>query len=149
MAEKSIEEGKRMKRVLFICTRNSSRSQMAEALVNHDLGGKCEAFSAGTEPSSVNPLAIVVMKELGIDISQKRSKGLDEFAGQEFDYVITLCSQADEACPVFFGGTRKIHMGFPDPTAAAGSDEERVAAFRKVRDQIRDQVVGFLAKQEG
>ena len=122
---------------------------MAEALVNHDLGGKCEAFSAGTEPSSVNPLAIVVMKELGIDISQKRSKGLDEFAGQEFDYVITLCSQADEACPVFFGGTRKIHMGFPDPTAAAGSDEERVAAFRKVRDQIRDQVVGFLAKQEG
>ncbi len=120
---------------------------MAEALVNHDLGGKYEAFSAGTDPSSVNPLAIAVMKELGIDISQKRSKGLDEFAGQEFDYVITLCSQADEACPVFFGGTRKIHMGFPDPTAAAGSDEERVAAFRKVRDQIRDQVVGFLDKQ--
>jgi len=122
---------------------------MAEALVNHDLGGKYEAFSAGTEPSSVNPLAIAVMKELGIDISQKRSKGLDEFAGQEFDYVITLCSQADEACPVFFGGTRKIHIGFPDPTAAAGSDEERVAAFRKVRDQIREQIVGFLAKQEG
>jgi arsenate reductase len=120
---------------------------MAEALINHDLGGKYEAFSAGTEPSSVNPLAIAVMKELGIDISKKRSKGLDEFAGQEFDYVITLCSQADEACPVFFGGTRKIHMGFPDPTAAAGSDEERVAAFRKVRDQIRDQVEGFLDKQ--
>jgi arsenate reductase (thioredoxin) len=120
---------------------------MAEALVNHDLAGKYEAFSAGTEPSSVNPLAIVVMKELGIDISQKRSKGLDEFAGQEFDFVITLCSQADEACPVFFGGTRKIHMGFPDPTAAAGSAEERVAAFRRVREQIRDQVVGFLEKQ--
>jgi arsenate reductase (thioredoxin) len=120
---------------------------MAEALINHDLAGKYEAFSAGTEPSSVNPLAIAVMMELGIDISQKRSKGLDEFAGQEFDYVITLCSQADEACPVFFGGTRKIHMGFPDPTAAAGSDEERVAAFRKVRDQIRDQVEGFLEKQ--
>jgi len=120
---------------------------MAEALVNHDLAGKYEAFSAGTDPSSVNPLAIAVMKELGIDISQKRSKGLDEFAGQEFDYVITLCSQADEACPVFFGGTRKIHMGFPDPTAAAGSDEERVAAFRKVRDQIREQIVGFLDKQ--
>jgi len=136
-----------MQRVLFICTRNSSRSQMAEALVNHDLAGKYEAFSAGTDPSSVNPLAIAVMKELGIDISQKRSKGLDEFAGQEFDYVITLCSQADEACPVFFGGTRKIHMGFPDPTAAAGSDEEKIAAFRKVRDQIRDQVEGFLEKQ--
>jgi arsenate reductase len=120
---------------------------MAEALVNHDLAGKYEAFSAGTEPSSVNPLAIAVMMELGIDISQKRSKGLDEFAGQEFDYVITLCSQADEACPVFFGGTRKIHMGFADPTAAAGSDEEKLAAFRKVRDQIRGQVVEFLEKQ--
>jgi arsenate reductase len=119
---------------------------MAEALVNHDLAGKYEAFSAGTEPSSVNPLAIGVMKELGIDISQKRSKGLDEFAGQKFDLVITLCSQADEVCPVFFGGTRKIHMGFPDPTAAAGSDEEKLAAFRKARDQIRDQVVGFLEK---
>jgi arsenate reductase len=136
-----------MKRVLFICTRNSSRSQMAEALVNHDLAGKYEAFSAGTEPSSVNPLAIAVMKELGIDISQKRSKGLEEFAGQEFDYVITLCSQADEACPVFFGGTKKIHMGVPDPTATAGSDEEKLAAFRKVRDLIRDQVIGFLAQQ--
>ena len=136
-----------MKRVLFICTRNSSRSQMAEALVNHDLAGKYEAFSAGTEPSSVNPLAIAVMKELGIDISRKRSKGLEEFVGQEFDYVITLCSQADEACPVFFGGTKKIHMGFPDPTGTAGSDEEKLATFRKVRDLIRNQVVGFLAKQ--
>ena len=136
-----------MKRVLFICTRNSSRSQMAEALVNHDLAGKYEAFSAGTEPSSVNPLTVAVMKELGIDISRKRSKGLEEFAGQEFDYVITLCSQADEACPLFFGGTKKIHMGFPDPTETAGSDEEKLAAFRKVRDLVRDQVVGFLAKQ--
>jgi len=136
-------------KILFLCTKNSARSQVAEALVNHDLGGKYEAFSAGTDPSSVNRFAIAVMKELGIDISQKRSKGLDEFAGQEFDYVITLCSQADEACPVFFGGTRKIHMGFPDPTAAAGSDEEKLAAFRKVRNQIREQVVGFLAKQEG
>jgi arsenate reductase len=136
-----------MKRVLFICTRNSSRSQMAEALVNHDLGGEYEAFSAGTEPSSVNPLAIAVMKELGIDISRKRSKGLEEFAGQEFDYVITLCSQADEACPVFFGGTKKIHMGFPDPTETAGGDEKKLATFRKVRDLIRNQVVGFLAKQ--
>ena len=136
-----------MKRVLFICTRNSSRSQMAEALVNHDLAGEYEAFSAGTEPSSVNPLAIAVMKELGIDISHKRSKGLEEFSGQEFDYVITLCSQADEACPVFFGGTKKIHMGFPDPTATFGSHEEKLAAFRKVREEIRNQVVGFLAKQ--
>jgi arsenate reductase len=136
-----------MKRVLFICTRNSSRSQMAEALVNDDLAGKYEAFSAGTEPSSVNPLAVAVMKELGVDISRKRSKGLDEFAGQEFDYVITLCSQADEVCPVFFGGTKTIHMGFPDPTETAGIDENKLVTFRKVRDLIRDQVVGFLAKQ--
>jgi len=136
-----------MKRVLFICTRNSSRSQMAEALVNRDLAGKYEAFSAGTEPSSVNPLAIAVMKELGIDISRKRAKGLEEFAGQEFDYVITLCSQADEACPIFFGGTKKIHMGFPDPTAVAGTDEKKLATFRKVRDLIRDQVVEFLGKE--
>jgi arsenate reductase len=120
---------------------------MAEALVNHDLAGKFEAFSGGTEPSFVSPLAIAVMKELGIDISHQRSKGLEEFAGQEFDYVITLCSQADEACPVFFGGTKKIHMGFPDPAEAAGTDEEKLATFRKVRDLIRDQVIGFLAKQ--
>ncbi len=134
-------------RILFVCTKNSARSQMAEALVKHDLGGEYEAFSAGTEPSFVNPLAIAVMKELGIDISGQRSKGLDEFSGQKFDYVITLCSQADEACPVFFAGTKKIHMGFPDPTVTAGTDEEKLVAFRKVRDQIRDQIIGFLAKQ--
>jgi arsenate reductase len=121
---------------------------MAEALVNHDLMGRFEAFSAGTEPSEVHPLAIAIMKEVGIDISSQRSKGLDEFKDQAFDYVVTLCSQADEACPVFFGGTQKIHMGFPDPAAAAGNYEEKLAAFREVRDQIRDQVVGFLAKSE-
>jgi len=136
-----------MKRVLFICTRNSSRSQMAEALVNHDLMGRFEAYSAGTDPSKVHPLAIIVMKEIAIDISDQPSKGLDEFRDQAFDYVITLCSQADEACPVFFGGTKKIHMGFQDPTATAGNEEEKLAAFRRVRDEIRKQVVGFLAKQ--
>jgi len=140
------EKGKKMKRILFICTRNSSRSQMAEGLINHDLAGRFEAFSAGTEPSFVNPLAIAVMNELGIDISRRRSKGLDEFAGQKFDYVITLCSQADEACPVFFGGTKKIHMGFPDPTATVEGEQEQIAAFRRVRDQIRKQVVEFLLK---
>jgi arsenate reductase (thioredoxin) len=138
-----------LKRVLFICTRNSSRSQMAEALINHDLAGNFEAFSAGTEPSLVNPLAIVVMKELGIDISQQRSKGVDEFDNQKFDYVITLCSHADETCPVFFGGTKKIHMGFPDPTATIGSEQERIATFRRVRDQIRNQIVEFLSKEKG
>jgi arsenate reductase len=120
---------------------------MAEALVNHDLAGRVEAVSAGTEPSSVNPLASAVMAEIGIDISGKRSKGLDEFTGRTFDFVITLCDQAAEACPVFFGGTQRLHMGFPDPAAAGDSEEERLAAFRKVRDQIREQVLGLLSKQ--
>ncbi len=135
-----------MKRVLFICTRNSARSQMAEALVNHDLAGKFEALSAGTEPSSVHPLAIATMGELGIDISRQRSKDLQEFADQKYDYVITLCDQANEACPVFFGGTRRMHMGFPDPAAVMGSEEDKLAAFRETRDQIREKVVAFLAQ---
>jgi arsenate reductase len=137
-----------MKRVLFICTKNSARSQMAEGLVNHDLAEQFEAFSAGTEPSDVHPLAIAVMKELDIDISPHRSKGLDEFAGQKFDNVITLCSQADEACPVFFGGTQKIHMGFPDPAIASGPEEERLSALREVRDQIRSKVIEYLRKSD-
>jgi arsenate reductase (thioredoxin) len=101
-----------MKRVLFICTHNSARSQMAEALVNHDLAERVKAFSAGTEPSSVHPLAVAVMRELGIDISNQRSKGLEEFATQKFDYVLTLCSQADESCPVFFRWDPKDPHGF-------------------------------------
>jgi arsenate reductase len=136
-----------MKRVLFICTHNSARSQMAEGLISHDLAGKVQAFSAGIDPSSVNPLAIAVMKEVGIDISGHRSKSLDEFMNEKFDFVITLCDHAAESCPVFFGGTRRIHMGFPNPTAAYGSDEERLMAFRKVCDQIREQMVTFLTKK--
>lgn len=137
-----------MKRVLFICTRNSARSQMAEALTNHDLAGQFKSFSAGTEPSTVHPFAVAVMRELGIDISAARSKSLDEFAREKFYYVITLCDQASAACPVFFGGTRKMHMGFPDPAAVKGTENERLEAFRKVRDQIREQVVGFLSHEK-
>ena len=133
-----------MKRVLFICTKNSARSQMAEGLVNHDLNGKVQAFSAGTEPSFVHPMAVAVMRELDIDISNQKSKGLDEFIGQPFDYVITLCDQAAESCPVFFGGAQKLHMGFPDPAGALGNDEKKMAAFRQVRDEIRNQVIVFL-----
>lgn len=136
-----------MKRVLFICTHNSARSQMAEGLVNHDLAGKVEAFSAGTEPSSVNPLVIAVMKEAGIDISRHRSKPIDEFADEKFDFVITLCDHAAESCPIFFGGTRRMHMGFPDPAAVTGTEEEKLSFFRKLRDQIREEVVDFLSKQ--
>ena len=136
-----------MKRVLFICTKNSARSQMAEGLINHDLAGKVQAFSAGIEPSSVHPLAIAVMKEVGIDISRHRSKSIDEFADEKFDFVITLCDQAAESCPIFFGGVQRIHMGLPNPAAVSGNPEEKMAAFRKVRDQIREEVVDFLSKQ--
>ncbi len=136
-----------MKRVLLICTKNSARSQMAEVLVNHDLAGRVEAFSAGTDPSSVHPLAVAVMKEVGIDIAHHRSKSMDEFANEKFDYVITLCDQANESCPVFFGGTQRLHMGFDNPAAVPGSEAEKLSAFRKVRDQIREKVVGFLSKQ--
>jgi arsenate reductase len=134
-----------MKRVLFICTHNSARSQMAEGLINHDLAGKVQAFSAGTEPSSVHPLAIAAMGELGIDISQHRSKSIDEFVNENFDFVITLCDHAAESCPIFFGGVQRIHMGFPNPAAFTGSKEEQLASFRKVRDQIRAQMVEFLS----
>jgi arsenate reductase len=118
---------------------------MAEGLINHDLAGKVQAFSAGIEPTSVHLLAVAVMKEVGIDISGHRSKSLDEFVNEEFDFVITLCDHAAESCPIFFGGVQRIHMGFPNPTAISGSDEERLMAFRKVRDQIRTQLVEFLS----
>ncbi len=138
-----------MKRVLFICTHNSARSQMAEGLVNHDLAGKVQAFSAGTDSTSVNPLAVAAMGELGIDISRQRSKSLDEFEGKKFDFVITLCDQAAESCPVFFGGTQRIHMGFPDPSGLTGTKEERLSFFRKLRDQIRKETIEFLSAQHG
>jgi arsenate reductase len=136
-----------MKRVLFICTKNSARSQMAEGLVNHDWAGRFQAFSAGTDPSSVHPLALEVMREIGIDISSQRSKSINEFAQERFDYVISLCDQANESCPVFFGGTRRLHMGFPDPAGAEGGDEGKREAFRKVRDRIRKEAEEFLGHQ--
>jgi len=122
---------------------------MAEGLVNHDLAGEFQAFSAGTDPSDVHPVAVAVMGELGIDISHHRSKAMDEFVDKKFDYVITLCDQANESCPVFFGGTQRLHMGFDNPAAVPGSEAEKLSAFRKVRDQIREKVVGFLSKQQG
>ena len=136
-----------MKRVLFICTKNSARSQMAEGLINHDLAGRVQAFSAGTEPTYVHPLAITAVGEVGIDISRHRSKSIDEFADEKFDFVITLCDHAAESCPVFFGGVQRIHMGLPNPAAVSGNPEEKMAAFRKVRDQIREEVADFLSKQ--
>ncbi len=136
------------KRVLFLCTANSARSQMAEALVNHDMGDRYEAFSAGTSPTTPRPEALKVLAEIGIDHSRARSKSLDEFADRTFDQVITLCDGANETCPVFFGGVRHAHLGFEDPGAASGSAEEVLAAFRRVRDQIRQVVEDYLREAE-
>ena len=132
------------KRVLFLCTHNSCRSQMAEGMVNHFLGDRFQAFSAGTEATRVNPLAIRVLAELGIDISHHYSKTTDEFAGQRFDHVITLCGSANEQCPLFFGGVRRVHIGFDDPSGFAGSDEELLPEFRRVRDEIRRKLTDYL-----
>jgi arsenate reductase len=125
------------KRVLILCTGNSARSQMAEGLLRHDAGDRFDVESAGTKASSVRPEAIAVMNELGIDISGHRSKNVDEFSGQQFDYVITVCDNAREACPVFFGAAEKLHRSFKDPAALIGSNEERLALFRRVRDELR------------
>jgi arsenate reductase len=117
---------------------------MAEGLLRHDGGDRFEVFSAGTKPSRVRPEAVEVMRELGIDISGHRSKSVDEFSGQEFEYVITVCDNANENCPVFPGRTRRIHWGFEDPAAVEGDEATRVAAFRRVRDEIRDKLAGFI-----
>jgi arsenate reductase len=123
------------KRVLFICTHNSARSQMAEGFMNYFNHDGYEARSAGTKPTRVNPLAIQVMREIDIDISHQRSKRLSEFNGQEFDYVVTLCSDAEDICP-FFPGKEHMHRGFEDPGQVSGSDEDILNAFRKLRNEI-------------
>ena len=128
------------KKVLFICTHNSARSHMAEGLVNALSGDRFVACSAGTEPSQVNPLAIRVMAEIEIDISGHHSKGVERFLDQEFDYVVTVCDHANETCPLFPGGKKRIHRGFQDPAALKGSEEEKLALFRRVRDEIRNWV---------
>jgi len=133
------------RRVLFICTGNSARSQIAEGLVNHFLGDRWEAFSAGTHPTGyVHPLAVQAMAELGIDISGQRSKSVEEFRGQPFDVVITLCDSAAQECPVWLGPGRAVHMGFPDPARADGVMADRIDAFRQVRDAIREKVLHYL-----
>lgn len=126
------------KRILILCTGNSARSQMAEGLLRHDAGDRFEVFSAGTKPSHVRPEAIAAMRELGIDISAHRSKSVDEFTGQNFDYVLTVCDNARESCPIFPGKSISIHRNFQDPAAIEGSAEERLAAFSRVRDEMRD-----------
>ena len=133
-----------MMQVLFLCTENACRSQMAEGLVNHDLGGRVKAFSAGIRPSRVNPRAVQVMGELGIDISQHRSKSVDDLAGEQFDLVITVCDQAQEQCPLFPGETEVMHVGFPDPAKATGTEKEILTVFRWVRDGLRERLGHLL-----
>lgn len=125
-----------MKKVLFLCTGNSCRSQMAEGLLRHNYGNKYEVYSAGTQPTSINPYAVRVMKEIGIDVSSQYSKHVDDLKDIDFDIVITVCDNAKESCPAYFGRAKKLHWGFEDPAGATGTEEAILAKFREIRDQI-------------
>ena len=133
-----------MVRVLFLCTANSARSQMAEGILRHLAGDRFEIFSAGTHPSKVNPLAIKALEELHIDISDHTSKSLDQFLGQPFDYVITVCDNAKEECPIFHGALQQLHWSIDDPAEAQGSEEQPLQAFRRARDEIYSRMKSFL-----
>lgn len=132
------------RRVLFLCTHNSARSQMAEGLLRELGSDRFEAHSAGTEATTVRPLAIRAMQEIGIDITGQRSKLLDEYAGQPFDLVITVCDDAREACPFFPGAREQLHWSLPDPSKATGTEDARLAVFREVRDELRRRIAGEL-----
>jgi arsenate reductase len=135
------------KRVLILCTGNSARSQMAEGLLRHDGGGRFEVESAGTHPGSVRTEAVEAMREVGIDISAHRSKSVAEFAGQQFDYVITVCDNAREQCPVFPIQTRRVHWSFEDPASADGDEAARLSIFRRVRDEIRERLRAWAREE--
>ncbi len=132
-------------RVLFLCTGNSARSQMAEGWARFLSKGKAEAFSAGTEPKPLNPFAVRVMADVGIDIAKQQSKPMEVYQGQPFDFIITVCDRAKEHCPVWPGIKNRIHWSFDDPADATGTEEQRLAVFRRVRDEIRNRVRLFLA----
>ena len=126
------------KSVLFVCIHNSARSQMAEGLLNSLYGNEYQACSAGTEPSVVNPYAIHVMSEISIDISKHRSKSINEFMGQKFDYVITVCDYANETCPFIPGGLKRLHRSFEDPASFQGNEADTLSVFRRIRDEIKE-----------
>jgi arsenate reductase (thioredoxin) len=136
------------RRVLILCTGNSARSQMAEGLLRHLAGGRLDVCSAGTKPTQIRPEAVAVMQELGVDITGQRSKSVDEFRNHAFDYVITVCGKANESCPVFPAGTRRVHWPFADPAAAQGVEEERTKVFRKVRNEIQTRLKDFLVEEK-
>jgi len=131
-------------RVLILCTGNSARSQMAEGLLRHDGGDAFVVESAGLEPSFVRPEAIEAMREIGIDISGQHSKSLDKFTGQPFDYVITVCDNANQNCPIFSGAKRRIHWSVEDPASVGGTEETRLKAFRIARDELRERLSKFI-----
>lgn len=132
------------KRVLFLCTHNSARSQMAEGLFRDLYGDKYEVFSAGTKPGEVNPNSIEVMKEIGIDITNHYSKNIKDFIDEDFDYVITVCGGAKEACPFFPGGKKQLHKDFEDPSSFSGNKEEVLAKFREIRDELKEWIEDFF-----
>lgn len=133
--------------VLFLCTGNSARSQMAEGYLRHLAGDRFEVASAGTQPTAVNPLAVAAMSEVGIDISAHTSKSADSLLGQHFAFLITVCDQASERCPIFPGAAQRHHWSLEDPAAATGNEAERLAVFRRIRDEIGGRVREFLADQ--
>ncbi|MEZ4519454.1 MAG: arsenate reductase ArsC [Chloroflexota bacterium] len=141
-----MDESTEKQQVLFLCTGNSCRSQMAEAIVNTRLGDQWQAYSAGTQPSGyVHPLAVQALSEIGIEW-EGRSKNADEFRDMAFDLVVTVCDDAAENCPVWLGRGRKVHLGFPDPAKATGSEAEVLTVFRRVRNDIAEQVPALLAR---
>lgn len=137
------------KKILFLCTHNSARSQIAEGIIKSLYGDQYEAFSAGTEPSKVHPYAIKVMEEIDIDISQYRSKSINEFLDSQFDHVVTVCDQAKESCPFFPGAKNYIHKGFDDPSQSRGTPEEILDIFRETRDEIKDWIKNTFADPDG
>jgi arsenate reductase len=136
-------EKQKKKKVLFLCTGNSARSQMAEGLMRHLRGSEFEVFSAGTEPKGIHSLAIEAMKEISIAISNQRSKHMNEYGETSFDYIVTLCDSAATICPVFSGEGKRIHHSFSDPAAATGSEDEKLDMFKKVRDEIKQFLLSF------
>jgi arsenate reductase len=136
------------KKILFLCTGNSARSQMAEGLMRHLRGNKFEVFSAGSDPQGVHPLAVEAMAEIGIDIAAQRSKHLDEYGEETFNYIVTLCDHAAKTCPVFAGKGERRHKSFPDPAAAEGTGEEKLRMFRSVRDDLKEFILSFPDNRE-
>lgn len=134
-------------RVLFVCTENSARSQMAEGLLRHHAGGSFEVLSAGVEPTKLNPIAVEVMKEIGIDISGQHAKDISQFLGQNFQHIIRVCDRVREKCPILPGAVWYLDWSFEDPARAGGSRAERLAVFRRVRDEIESRIVEFIARQ--